>query len=145
MKNKRNSRIEREINEILERKDLGELGNPVDELPQRRYKPTRRKLQFTEAQSLLRRIPQGILWLAGVFGFALLAILVADWSRNLAFIFAFLSILVVFSPLYFWSRPSPVGPPQKEWRGRVVQMPPRQEGTLGKIKYKLWELRNRSR
>jgi hypothetical protein len=148
MNKKRNSRIEREINEILERKDLadpGNLGNPDDELPRRRYQPSRRKLQFTEAKSILRRVPPGILWLTGVFGFALLAILVADWSRNLAFVFAILSILVVFSPLYFWSRPSPVGPPQKEWRGRVIQMPPRQEGPLGKIKYKLWELRNRSR
>jgi cytochrome b subunit of formate dehydrogenase len=145
MKNKGNSRIEQEINEILERKDLGDLGQPSDELQGRRYKPSRRKLQFGEAQSMLRRVPSGILWLVGVFGFAILAILVADWSRNLALLFGILSILVVFSPLYFWSRPTPIGPPQKEWRGRVVQMPPRQEGPLGKIKYKLWELRNRSR
>lgn len=142
MSQRRNKRVEKEINEILERKDLG---SPHESPPNRRYDASRRKLQFSNARSALGRVPPGILWLAGIFGFALLAILVSDWSRNLAIVFAILSIVVVFSPLYFWSRPTPIGPPQKEWRGRVIQMPPRQEGPLGKLKYKLWELRNRSR
>jgi hypothetical protein len=142
MSDQRNKRIEREINEILERKDLG----PPSEPPlDRRYNPSRKKLRIGDAQSFIGKVPPGILWLVGVFGFALLAVLVEDWSRNLAILFGILSIVVVFSPLFFWSRPSPVGPPQKEWRGRVIQLPPRQEGTLGKIKYKIWELRNRSR
>lgn len=142
MSNRRNKRVEQEINEILERKDLG---TPNESLPGRRYNQARKKLQFSNGQSLLRRVPPGILWLIGIFGFALLAVLVADWSRNLAILFGILSILVVFSPLVLWSRPSPIGPPQKEWRGRVIQMPPRQEGPIGKLKYKIWELRNRSR
>jgi hypothetical protein len=142
MNNRRNKRVEQEINEILERKDLG---SPGESLPDRRYNPSKQKLRIDEAKSMIGRIPPGILWLVGIFGFALLAYVVADWSRNLALLFGILSILVVFSPLFFWSRPSPVGPPQKEWRGKVIELPPRQEGTLGKLKYKIWELRNRSR
>lgn len=142
MSDQRNKRVEQEINEILERKDLG---SPSESLPNRRYDPSRQKLRFGEARSALRRIPSGILWLIGVFGFAILAILVADWSRNLGILFGILAILVVFSPLYFWSRPTPIEPQQKEWRGRVIQMPPRQEGALGRIKYRIWEFRNRFR
>jgi hypothetical protein len=142
MSHRRNKRVEKEINEILERKDLGTPDTPPTG---RRHDQSRRKLRLNDAQSALGRIPFGILWLVGIFGFALMAILVSDWSRNLAMVFGILSIVVVFSPLYFWSRPTPVGPPQKEWRGRVIQMPPRQEGPIGKLKYKIWELRNRSR
>jgi hypothetical protein len=141
MSQRRNKRVEQEINEILERKDLGS----PDAAPDRRYRPSRRKLRIAEGQSVINRIPSGILWLVGIFGFALLAILVSDWSRNLAIVFGILSILVVFSPLFFWSRPSPLGPQQKEWRGRVIELPPRDEGPIGKLKYKIWELRNRSR
>ncbi len=142
MSKDRNKRVEREIEEILERKDLG---SPSESLPGRRYDSSRQKLRFGQAQSTLRRIPPGILWLGGVFGFAILAILVADWSRNLGILFGILAILVVFSPLYFWNRTEPAAPQQKEWRGRVIQMPPRQEGPIGRIKYWIWEMRNRSR
>ncbi|MEX2426370.1 MAG: hypothetical protein WD401_06365 [Thermomicrobiaceae bacterium] len=142
MSHRRNKRVEKEISEILERNDLG---SPHETPPNRRYDASRRKLRFSNARSALGRVPSGILWLAGIFGFALLAIFVSDWSRNLAIVFAILSIVVVFSPLYFWSRHTPIGPPQKEWRGRVIQMPPRQEGPVGKLKYKLWEIRNRFR
>lgn len=142
MSDQRNKRVEQEINEILERKDLG---SPSESLPNRRYDSSRQKLRFGQAQSMFRQIPPGILWLIGVFGFAILAILVADWSRNMGLFFGILAILVVFSPLYFWSRPTPMAPQQKEWRGRVIQMPPRQEGPIGRIKYRIWEFRNRSR
>ncbi len=143
MSEQRNKRVEQEINEILERNDLG--GPSDGPAPSRRHRPGRKKLQISEASTLLNRVPSGILWLVGIFGFALLAILVSDWSRNLAILFGIISILIVFSPIYFWSRPTPIGPKQKEWRGRVIEMPPRQEGPLGRLKYKIWELRNRSR
>lgn len=142
MKDRKNSRIEREINEILDRKDLG---TPGEKLPGRRHNAGRQKLQFSQAKSALGRIPPGILWLIGVFGFGLLAVMLADVVRTLAIVFGILAIIVVFSPLYFWSKPSPIAPPQKEWRGRVIQMPPRQDSAIGRIKYKIWELRNRSR
>jgi hypothetical protein len=142
MSERRNKRVEQEINEILDRKDLG---TPDESLPNRRHNRAGQKLRLGEAQSLFARVPPGILWLVGVFGFAILAIMVADWSRNLGILFGILAILVVFSPLFFWSRPTPVAPQQKEWRGRVIQMPPRQDGPIGRLKYKIWELRNRSR
>jgi hypothetical protein len=142
MSKRRNSRVEQEINEILERKSLGE---PDVSPPNRRYRSMRQKLNVSESRTIFKRIPPGILWLAGVFGFALLAILISDWSRNLAILFGIISVLIMFSPLVFWSRPTPIAPTQKEWRGRVIQMPPRQDGAMGKLKYKIWELRNRSR
>jgi hypothetical protein len=142
MKDRNNSRVEREINEILERKDLG---TPDQPLPGRRYSPGGKKLQFSQARSAFGRVPPGILWLIGIFGFGILAVLLADVSRNLAMLFGILAILVVFSPIYFWRKPGPTATPQKEWRGRVIQMPPRQDSTMGRLKYKIWELRNRSR
>lgn len=141
-KEPRNKRVEQEISEILERADLGDPAKPA---PNRRYRPTRKKLNVMPSSSFLTRIPPGILWLVGIFGFAILAILVSDWSRNLAILFGIISILVLFSPIVFWSRPTPVEPKQKEWRGRVIQMPPKQEGAMGKLRYKIWELRNRTR
>lgn len=143
MKKERNNRVEQEIREILDRADF------EDEPPaqSRRYQPARRKLRIGERTRSFPKVPPGIAWLAGIFGFAILAILVSDWSRTVALLFAIASILVLFSPLVIWSRrsPSAIDPGVKEWRGRVIQMPPRQEGPLGKIRYKLWELRNRSR
>ena len=101
---------------------------------------------MSDTQSFLSRVPSGLLWLGAVFGFALLAVLVSDWSQTLAFIFAILSIIAVFSPIYIWSRSAaPVATQQKEWRGRVIHLPPRQDGPIGKLKYKIWEIRNRSR
>lgn len=140
MSDRRNKRVEQEINEILERKDLG---SPSESLPNRRYSRASRKLRFGEARSMLSGVPPGVLWLVGIFGFAILAILVQDLSRNLALLFGILAILVVFSPIYFWSKPTPMAPQQKEWRGRVIQMPPRQDSALGRIRHKIWELRNR--
>jgi hypothetical protein len=142
MSDSRNKRVEQEINEILERKQLGSSDEP---LPNRRYSSPGQKLKIGPTRGALGRVPPGILWLVGVFGFAILAILVADWWRNLAILFGILAILVVFSPIYFWSRPGPATPVQKEWRGRIIQMPPRQDGPLGRLKYKIWEFRNRSR
>ncbi|TVR70737.1 MAG: hypothetical protein EA415_12495 [Sphaerobacteraceae bacterium] len=142
MKDRGNSRVEREINEILDRKDLG---TPNEKLPGRRYQPGSGKLQFNQARSSLGRIPPGILWLVGIFGFGLLAVMLADWSRTLAMVFGVLAIIVVFSPIYFWSKPAPIAPKQKEWRGRVIQMPPRQDSMTGRIRHKIWEFRNRSR
>lgn len=140
-KEPRNKRVEQEISEILERADFEEPG----QAPNKRYRPTRKKLNVQPSRGFLTRMPPGILWLVGIFGFAILAILVSDWSRNLAIVLGIISILVLFSPIVLWSRPSPIEPQQKEWRGRVIQMPPRQEGMLGKVRHKIWELRNRSR
>lgn len=141
MSKHRNKRVEQEINEILERSDLGDS----EPAPNRRYRPSRKKVSVDAPRRALGRVPSGIAWLAGIFGFAILAILIADTSRTLAYVFAIASILVLFSPLLFWSRPAPVDSQQKEWRGRVIQLPPRQEGLIGKLKYKVWEIRNRSR
>jgi hypothetical protein len=52
---------------------------------------------------------------------------------------------VLFSPLVIWSRKKPVQHGAKEWRGRVIQLPPREGGPIGRLRYKIWELRNRSR
>lgn len=141
-KEPRNKRVEQEISEILERADFEDPG-PT---PNKRYRPSRKKLNVRPSSNYLSKVPPGILWLVGIFGFAILAIMVADWSRNLAIVFGILSILVLFSPIVLWNRsPSTLEPQQKEWRGRVIQMPPRQEGMLGKLRYKIWEIRNRSR
>jgi hypothetical protein len=141
MSEDRNKRVEQEIAEILERTDF-DTPAPAD---QRRYRPSRKKFRLRSEGGLLGRVPSGIAWLIGIFGFALIAILVADWSRNLALLFAILSILVLLSPLYFWRRPAPMQQAPKEWRGRVIELPPRQDGPLGRLRYKLWEIRNRFR
>ena len=141
MSKDRNNRVEQEISEILER---SEFDRPAPKSA-RRYVPSGKKFRIREPESVLGKVPPGIAWLAGIFGFAILAILVADWSRTLGILFGIISILILFSPLVFWSRPRPMQQGPKEWRGRVVELPPRQEGTLGRIRYKLWELRNRSR
>jgi hypothetical protein len=140
MKKERNNRVEQEIREILDRSDF----EPDEPTPGRRYRPSRRKLNVGAGTSALSRVPPGLAWLGGIFGFAILAILVADWSRFLALLFAIASILVLISPLLFWSRPTPMQGGEKEWRGRVIQLPPRQDGPIGRIRYKIWELRNRS-
>lgn len=140
-KEPKNKRVEQEISEILERADLQD----PDPAPNKRYRPSRKKLSIRPSSNLFSRVPPGILWLVGIFGFAILAILISDWSRSLAILFGIISILVLFSPIALWSKSAPVEPQQKEWRGRVIQMPPRQEGAMGKLRYKIWELRNRTR
>jgi hypothetical protein len=144
MKKDQNSRVEQEIREILDRSDF-DPDTRKEPTSARRYRPNRKKLQIGGSTGALSRVPSGIAWLIGIFGFAILAILVADWSRNLALVFAIASILVLFSPLVLWSKKAPLETGAKEWRGRVIQLPPSQTGPLGRIRYKIWELRNRSR
>ena len=142
MSKDRNKRVEREIAEILERTDSERAPTPT---PGRRYRPSRSKLNVRVPSGLFNRVPPGIAWLGGIFGFALLAIFVSDFSSTLAIIFALLSIAVLLSPLVLWSRKRPLQQGKKEWRGRVIELPPRDEGVIGRIKYKWWEFRNRSR
>jgi hypothetical protein len=139
MSKKRYSKVEEEILEILDRAE--------QQTPKRRYRPVRPKLssRMRMPTGLLRGVPFGLLWLGGVFGFALAAILVSGWSGTLATLLAIASILVLFSPIVlgFRSTSQQTGP--KEWRGRVISLPPPQEGVVGKIRYKIWEIRNRNR
>jgi hypothetical protein len=141
MSEDRNKRVEQEIAEILERSNFDQPAST----PGRRYRPSRRKFRIRRESGIFTKVPPVILWLLGIFGTALLAIMIADWSRTLAIALAIASIVILFSPLVFWSRPSPIQQGPKEWRGRVIDLPPRQEGVIGKVRYKIWEIRNRYR
>jgi hypothetical protein len=137
MSKKRYSKVEEEILEILDRAE--------QQTPKRRYRPERPKFSRRMSSGVLRKIPFGVAWLLGVFGLALAAILVSGWSSTLATLLAIASILVLFSPIVLgFRRPAQQTGP-KEWRGRVINLPPRQEGVVGKIRYKIWEIRNRNR
>jgi hypothetical protein len=137
MSKKRYSKVEEEILEILDRAE--------QQAPKRRGRPERPKLSRRVPTGLLRGVPFGLLWLGGVFGFALAAILVSGWSGTLATLLAIASILVLFSPIVLGFRSSSQQTGPKEWRGRVISLPPRQEGVVGKIRYKIWEIRNWNR
>jgi hypothetical protein len=139
MSKKRYSKVEEEILEILDRAEK--------EPAPRRFRPSRPKLPRTLSATLgsLRRIPFGVAWLIGIFGLALAAILISDWSRTLASLLAIAAILVLFSPLVLGFRGASQRPGPKEWRGRVIDLPPRQDGLVGRLRYKLWEVRHRRR
>lgn len=83
-------------------------------------------------------------WLAGTFGLALLAILVAEWSRTLATLVAIGSLVVFFAPIVTGFRGRAVDVPgSRRWRGRDIDLPPRPYGIGGRVRYWLWRLRQR--
>ena len=138
MAKKRYTKVEEEIIQILDAKDR-EPG--WRRATRRRLKPRLPRFRF----SMPRRLgaAAGLGWLILTFGMALAAILVSGWSHLLAVVLAIACILVFLSPIVLSRKNTGLHRPAQEWRGRDMRFPPAQDGIVGKIRYRLWEMQHR--
>ena len=138
MAKKRYTRVEEEIIQILDAKDREPAWRRAT---RRRWRPRLPRIHFSPPSRL--GAASGLLWLVATFGIALAAILVSGWSHLLAVTLAIVCILVFLSPMVLSRRDTGLYHPSHEWRGRDIRFPPSQEGIVGKIRYRLWEMRRR--
>ncbi len=138
MAKKRYTKVEEEIIQILDAKDREPAWRRVT---RRRWRLRLPHFRF----SMPRRVgsASGLTWLVATFGIALAAILVSGWSHLLAIILAIVCILVFLSPLVMSRKDTGLHRPSQEWRGRPMNLPPPQVGIVGKIRHRIWEMRNR--
>jgi hypothetical protein len=131
MPDKKYTRIEEEVMEILDRIE-DERPAPPRAHPHLRLvssRPMKRKRRITMPNLRLTSLP--IWWsLAAAFALALAALVVRDTSQTLGLILAVISALVFLSPFVF-RRPTGGtsdsgfgGPVTKEWRGRDITLGP---------------------
>lgn len=137
MAKKRYTKVEEEIIQILDAKDREPTWRKVS---QRRWRPSRPRVRFSMPKRL--SAASGLVWLIGTFGIALAAIMVSSYSHFLAVVLAIVCILFFLSPMVFRRRDTGLHRPAQEWRGRSMDFPPEQNGIVGKIRYRLWEMRN---
>lgn len=138
MAKKRYTKVEEEIIQILDAKDR-EPG--WRRATRRRWKPRLPRFRFTPSKRL--NAATGLSWLILTFGLALGAILISGTSHLAAVILAIACILVFLSPLVFSRRDTGLHRPAQEWRGREMGLPPSQDGFVGKLRYRLWEMQHR--
>jgi hypothetical protein len=115
------SRVEREVLEILERSEAAQ--NPVENLQAtvRRQRATMgaRVTQSSMDARLRSLVSGGITKIAAALLLAILAAVLADASRLLAFVFAFASALFFFSLWVPTRGPGPNDSPR--WRGQDLR------------------------
>jgi Flp pilus assembly protein TadB len=140
MAKKRYTKVEEEIIQILDAKDREPAWR---RMRHRRWRPRLPRFKFSAPRRL--RAASGLTWLIATFGIALAAILVSGYSHFLAVVLAIVCILVFLSPMVLSRRDTGLHRPAQEWRGRDINLPPSQDGFVGKIRYRLWEFRNRDR
>ena len=138
MAKKRYTKVEEEIIQILDAKDREPAWRRVSS---GRWRPRLRRPRL----SIPRRLgaASGLTWLVATFGIALTAIMVSGWSHLLAAILAISCILVFLSPMVLSRKDTGLHRPAQEWRGRSINLPPPEHGIAGKIRRRLWEMRNR--
>ncbi|MGA7669267.1 MAG: hypothetical protein WBW04_02530 [Nitrolancea sp.] len=138
MAKKRYTKVEEEIIQILDAKDREPTWRRVT---RRRWRPRMPRTRI----SMQKRIgaASGLLWLVVTFGIALAAIMVSGYSHFLAVVLAIVCILFFLSPMVIRRRDTGLHRPAQEWRGRSMSFPPDQDGIVGKIRYRIWEMRNR--
>lgn len=143
MAKKRYTKLEEEIIQILDEADREPGWRKVTRrarLPQRRPSlPQRSPIRQSSFQS------SSWLWIGGSFGLALVAIMIADWSRLLAIVLAIASIALFLSPIVLRSRRGGGTPVQTvhTWRGKDIELPPNRSGFVGELRYRFWQMRNR--
>ena len=140
MAKKRYTKLEEEIIQILDAKDR--------EPAWRRFSLRRFRPRLPRGRpSLPGRVGKGngLIWLGATFGLALLAIMAASWSHLLALILALACILLFLSPIVVSRRSDPIYRSAQQWRGRDIKFPPPRDGITGKIRYRVWQYRNRDR
>lgn len=138
MAKKRYTKVEEEIIQILDAKDREPAWRRVS---RRRWRPRKPRIRFSVPRRL--RAASGLTWLLATFGIALAAIMVSSRSHFLAVILAITCILVFLSPMVLSRRNTGLHRPAHEWRGREINLPPSQDSIVGKIRYRIWELRKR--
>jgi hypothetical protein len=115
----RPSRLEQEVREILERTEAQR--SPIDqfsETVQRRTAETQRRLrQSARPQTRSRYLSPELMRIVGALALAILAALLGEVSRFLAFVAAIASLIVFFSLWFPTSRVSS-SPQRPRWRGR---------------------------
>jgi hypothetical protein len=135
--NKKYSRVEEEVMEILDRLEderpaPGRRPSHLRLVSSRPAKPRRR---FTIPKLPSLRLSALPLWwtLAASFGLAMIALFVRDTSQTLGMVLVILAVLLFLSPFVFrrggssipgGSGPSIGGSVTKEWRGRDITLGP---------------------
>lgn len=138
MAKKRYTKVEEEIIQILDAKDREPAWRRVG---RKRWRPRLPHMRFALPRPA--KAASGLTWLIVTFGLALAAIMVSGYSHLLAVILAIVCILFFLSPLVLSRRDTGLHRPAHEWRGRNMDFPPDEDSIVGKIRYRLWEMRNR--
>lgn len=119
MPDKRYTKVEEEIIQILDRMDDGKLERPHPHLRLVKAPKPRRRLSLGK---LARGMP--LAFIVGSFVFALLAIYVRDSSSSLATLFAIVAAATFLAPIVIGRGASTSGGPSsiegKMWRGRDI-------------------------
>jgi hypothetical protein len=138
MAKKRYTKVEEEIIQILDAKDREPVWRRAT---RRRWRPSLPRIRFSSPSRF--SASSGLVWLIGTFALALLAIMVSGWSHLFAVVLAITCILFFLSPMVLSRRDTGLHRPAQEWRGRDMSLPPSQDGIVGKIRHRLWEMRRR--
>lgn len=137
MAKKRYTKVEEEIIQILNEADR----EPVwRKLRRPRRRPPRQPRQPDRKSS---RFDRTLLPLGLSFALALAAVIIGGSSHTLAVVLAIASVLTFLSPIVLRFSPPSRSPASYEWRGKVIDLPPRRAGLLGEIRYRLWQFRHR--
>jgi hypothetical protein len=123
MPDKRYTKVEEEIIQILDRMDDGPAPRPRPNL--RLVKPPRQRRGWSlSPRALMRRFPLAFLLVS--FALAIAAIALRDTSSTLATVLAIVAAATFFAPILLGRRPAGGASPiqGKMWRGRDIVVTP---------------------
>ena|GEM_PF-6527713 len=128
------TRLERELDEILNRTGANDLKPP----PRPRPQSGLRSIQGGKGVPrgfTLPRFQGGAAWMIGGLFLAIFAVLVDDISPLLANLLALTAVIAFLMPIFQSFRRPTAPPQQKMWRGQVLEVdPPPQANPIDQVK-----------
>jgi hypothetical protein len=127
-------RYEREILELVERKERENRGRQRVERARRNIDKARHRVSPTRAWERLGAIS----WMAASLTLAIIAFVLHTTTPNIAAGLVLASVILFFMPVIY--RPAGSRSDDSRWRGQVIDLPPR-DGPFQGIRRRIWQIK----
>ncbi len=127
-------RYEREILELVERKEREHRGRERVERARRNLDKARHRVSPGRAWERFG----GISWLAASLALAIIAFVLRAAVPNIAAALVLIAVLLFFAPVVY--RPASSRSDDARWRGQIIDLPPR-DGPLQGVRHRIWKMK----
>jgi hypothetical protein len=127
-------RYEREILELVERKEREHRGRERVQRARRKIDKARHRVSPVRAWERLGAIG----WIVGSLTLAIVAFVLHTTAPNIAAALILVAVGVFFVPVVY--RPSSAQSDDARWRGQVIDLPPR-DGPLQGVRRRIWQIK----
>lgn len=127
-------RYEREILELVERKEREHRGRERVQRARRKIDKARHRISPGQVWERLGPIS----WLVGSLTLAIVAFVLHTTAPNVAAALVLIAVGLFFAPVVY--RPGSMQGEDARWRGQIIDLPPR-DGPLQGVRHRIWKIK----